>query len=580
MVKGKLNKNQVLTVNLKHDGFFTLDPFEYLNGDEKQITYINFKGMSFDAFRDIIRHLVHAIVASLYYCKVGTSLRVDITALKNDAGVDDFVNLGYENKWVVYLYVEHNGYDVFDIRDQLENMVHNEDNESSDDEELSFVDFHTEADNNVDWKKMELVLGMRFEHPEQLKLCLANYGIANDYQFWYKRNDCRQLLVFCGRDVQTGRCDGYNTKKRKAQKQLFSTESDDIKPKDGARKRMVKVQISLHKQIASLHRPLPTTTGKSGEGCSESPKWTKSRVASDRDTFLPYLKMKSDIREKYLINVSIGQCKRAKQRALYNFEEGLKEHYGRLWEYRQAVFDPNPRSTCRIDDEVTSSGNNYFRRIYVCFKGVKDGWLAGCRKVIELDGCFPKHTCRGELLVAMGRDSNNQMRIGNWIDWFIRWICPNFERNGNCGSFNMAILVQRTKPIITILKDIILYLMQILVSINRIARTYKDIITPSIRKRIELLKEEQRFWIVIPSGFQELEVRKGHGAYGMNIQLRTCMCRMWQLIGIPCIHLVTTYCHMNRDHVEGVDHWYSNKDGLRLTSLASGLCLEVQCGKE
>ncbi|GKE01719.1 zinc finger, PMZ-type containing protein [Tanacetum coccineum] len=236
MVKGKLNKNQVLTVNLKHDGFFTLDPFEYLNGDEKQITYINFKGMSFDAFRDIIRHLVHAIVASLYYCKVGTPLRLGITSLKNDADVNGFVNLGYANKWVVYLYVEHNGYDVFDIRDQLENMVHNEDNESSDDEELSFVDFHTEADNNVDWKKMELVLGMRFEHPEQLKLCLANYGIANDYQFWYKRNDCRQLLVFCGRDVQTGRCDGYNTKKRKAQKQLFSTESDDIKPKDGIKK--------------------------------------------------------------------------------------------------------------------------------------------------------------------------------------------------------------------------------------------------------------------------------------------------------------------------------------------------------
>ncbi|GKB86434.1 hypothetical protein Tco_0958706, partial [Tanacetum coccineum] len=282
----------------------------------------------------------------------------------------------------------------------------------------------------------------------------------------------------------------------------------------------------------------------------------------------------------------------------YDFEGGLKEHYGRLWEYKQAILDSNPESTCRLDDEETSSGNNYFKRIYVCFKGVKDGWLAGCKKMIGLDGCFLNHTCRGELLVAMGRDSNNQMYPIAWVlvkvknnenwCWFLALLhddlnlqqgngltvisdshkdvasttleqrfyskteemkvvsqeayeylilrnpnswcraffrlkskCPNFE-NGNCESFNMAILVQRTKPIITILKDIILYLMQILVSINRIARTYKDIITPSIRKRIELLKEEQRFWIVIPSGFQELEVRKGHGAYGMNIQLRTC----------------------------------------------------------
>ncbi|GKC94180.1 hypothetical protein Tco_1159622 [Tanacetum coccineum] len=41
-----------------------------------------------------------------------------------------------------------------------------------------------------------------------------------------------------------------------------------------------------------------------------------------------------------------------------------------------------------------------------------------------------------------------------------------------------------------------------------------------------------RFWMVTPSGFQELEVRKGHEAYGVNIHLRT----------YP---------------VEGVDHWYS-----------------------
>ncbi|GKE91876.1 hypothetical protein Tco_1572971 [Tanacetum coccineum] len=28
------------------------------------------------------------------------------------------------------------------------------------------------------------------------------------------------------------------------------------------------------------------------------------------------------------------------------------------------------------------------------------------------------------------------------------------------------------------------------------------------------------------------------------------MCRMWQLSGIPCVYLLATYCHMNRDPVE------------------------------
>nr|GEV16552.1 hypothetical protein CTI12_AA418620 [Tanacetum cinerariifolium] len=85
--------------------------------------------------------------------------------------------------------------------------------------------------------------------------------------------------------------------------------------------------------------------------------------------------------------------------------------------------------------------------------------------------------------------------------------CPNFK-NGICKSFDRAILVQRTKPIITMLEDIKLYIMQRLVAMNRVARTWEHSITPSINKRLELLKEKQRDWMVIPSGFHELKVRK------------------------------------------------------------------------
>nr|GEW05782.1 hypothetical protein [Tanacetum cinerariifolium] len=73
--------------------------------------------------------------------------------------------------------------------------------------------------------------------------------------------------------------------------------------------------------------------------------WKKIEPVLGRDPFIPTLKMKTDIKEKFFINVSLGQ-----------------------W------------STCRLDDEETESGHYYFRRIYVCFKSVKEGWLAGCRK--------------------------------------------------------------------------------------------------------------------------------------------------------------------------------------------------------
>nr|GFA65856.1 hypothetical protein [Tanacetum cinerariifolium] len=187
---------------------------------------------------------------------------------------------------------------------------------SSDEEDLSYVDFHTKLDDNVvintvttndlylnklcgdnvDFiilvdepmnanvdtvEKMKPVLEMRFHHPEQLKMCLANYGIANRYPLWFYRNDWRKLLVYCSRDVESGRC----------------ARADSLK------------------------------------------------------------KEKERVGEKFLFNVSLGHCKRAKQRALFDYEGGLREHYERLWEYRRAILDSNPVFTCRLDGDIEVEDN-------------------------------------------------------------------------------------------------------------------------------------------------------------------------------------------------------------------------------
>ncbi|GJU64403.1 retrovirus-related pol polyprotein from transposon TNT 1-94 [Tanacetum coccineum] len=411
MGKRAPEKNRCIIVNLHHDGVFTVSPFEYLLGDEKQIIDIHFEG---------------------------TPLKLGINNIKTNSNVDEFVNFGYRNKWQVNLYVEDSGYDAFDIRDQEETMA-DDGNESSD----SYFSSDEE----------DLVMLIFIQKLMTL-------------------NDWRKLLVYYGRDVEAGRRVGYDSMKKKKMTELGS--------------------LVTYRWIAH--------------------HYAKQLIA---DPFIPTLKMKTGIRDKFLIN-----------------------------EYRQAILDLNPRSTCRLDDEETESGHYYFKRIYVCFKGVKECWLAGCRKVIGLDGCFLKHTCRGELLVAMGRDANKQMYLiawaivkvennENWY-WFIsliqedlyfetgegltiisdsykgllegndasttveqlyiskmeelKVICPeayqylikrnpnswcrayfrqepkspNFE-NGICESFNMAILVQRTKPIITMLEDIRLYIMQRLI---------------------------------------------------------------------------------------------------------------------
>nr|GEY89012.1 60S ribosomal protein L34 [Tanacetum cinerariifolium] len=40
------------------------------------------------------------------------------------------------------------------------------------------------SDLKLPWNEMKPSLGLRFEHPEQLKECLTNYVVANGYQLW------------------------------------------------------------------------------------------------------------------------------------------------------------------------------------------------------------------------------------------------------------------------------------------------------------------------------------------------------------------------------------------------------------
>ena len=58
-------------------------------------------------------------------------------------------------------------------------------------------------------------------------------------------------------------------------------------------------------------------------------------------------------------------------------------------------------------DEL-SKGMRVFKRIFVCLDACKKGWKVGYRSIIGLDGCFLKTKFKGELLVTLGRDSNEQ----------------------------------------------------------------------------------------------------------------------------------------------------------------------------
>nr|GEV71421.1 pentatricopeptide repeat-containing protein [Tanacetum cinerariifolium] len=106
------------------------------------------------------------------------------------------------------------------------------------------------------------------------------------------------------------------------------------------------------------------------------------------------------------------QCRNAKRGTLNEGVTTIEDHYGYIRSYAKAILDYNPGLIVKVSVTVNSCDKTYFDRFYVCFKGLKEGWKLGCRKIIALDGCFRQSM--GEILIVIDRDANNHIYPMAW----------------------------------------------------------------------------------------------------------------------------------------------------------------------
>lgn len=182
---------------------------------------------------------------------------------------------------------------------------------------------------------------------------------------------------------------------------------------------------------------------------SKVKKMTSSWIASNYITKFkvnPYIKLHDIIETIWLewgIKVSRFMAYRARKKGQALIVGEYKEQYSLLPRYAAEILKSNRNNTVKL-----KINGNVFERIYFCFEALRKGFMAGCRPFISLDGCFLKGPFGGQLLVAVGRDGNNQMFPIAWAvmevesteswTWFLELLASDLGTNEGAGYTIMS----------------------------------------------------------------------------------------------------------------------------------------------
>lgn len=475
------------TIKFHHGGVFVRkpDPPSLLYDFDMVSTIkdVDLHEMGFDDFMTFLETECTAVIKSVFCLIPGEDLDRGLVELKTNADFNECVRYAASNNNEIDIYVSHNVFELNDNNEQEGNDCASEDDDpydyyTSDEDDTASLDHLSEGeeeihevrikkqqpkpkkkasnmfdenflnnvfnmhvdeyaaerevvidentiddsdklgdqwpihDPSVKWKYMVPQLGERYENPAQLKRALAFYGLAKGHNLYYEVNNKHRILAKCSKD----------NLKRKCPFRLWASWMKTEKSFQ------IKTLVEKHSCARAYEFPYLVNSN-----------WIARNYAK-KVMVKPWIKIKdlqAAIYKKYKCRVTFSLARRGKQKALKQYEACLEDHYAKLRPYAQEIINSNPGSSAFISVDTMPDGKSYFRSFYVCFKGLKDGWLAGCRRVIGLDGCFLKTICKGELLSAVGRDANNQIfpiawavvdveNKQNWI-WFMECLVADLK---------------------------------------------------------------------------------------------------------------------------------------------------------
>ncbi|GJZ55800.1 multidrug resistance-associated protein 5 [Tanacetum coccineum] len=268
-------------------------------------------------------------------------------------------------------------------------------------------------DETTHWRLRKPKVGEKYTSVAQFKECLTYYALANGFSLWHERSGEERVVAKCGQ--RPPRVSAPEKGKQRKQTK-YPCASSDALPKCPWRCYARWMTAEKTFQCISLVDE-HTCVRNFNFGALVNYKWI-AKIFGDKIRANPNIRL-CDIADlvmkKYKCKVSLNQCVNAKKYALTEYEKSVGEHYSMLRSYGKAILDSNPGSIIK---------------------------LAGCRKIIALDGCFLKRPNQGEILTAIGRDGNNHIypvalavvNVENKDNW--TWFLELLEEDLGCSRGN------------------------------------------------------------------------------------------------------------------------------------------------
>lgn len=118
--------------------------------------------------------------------------------------------------------------------------------------------------------------------------------------------------------------------------------------------------------------------------------------------------------------------------------------------------------------------------------------------------------------------------------------------NNICESFNSKLVEARDRPILTCLEYVREYLMKKIVIVQKVIDQCDGPLTPTATNIFEAIKTQAAKYTVTWNGGDKYQVTgPWQDQIVVDMRLKVCSCRKWELTGIPCKHVVATLWNMS-----------------------------------